>query len=295
MNILLTGKNGQVGFELQRSLSVLGNVHAIDASDCNLEDPNALRQVVQHVQPQIIVNAAAYTAVDKAETDTLVAQAVNATAPGVLAQEAERLGALCVHFSTDYVFDGTHTGAYTEHDTPNPLNVYGATKLAGEQAVQTACQRHIILRTSWVVGAHGNNFAKTMLRLAAERETLSIVDDQFGAPTSAALLADITAHIVHQAVRQPAASFPFGLYHATAGGRTNWHEYACHVINRAKQAGYPLKVTPDAITPIPASHYPTPATRPANSMLSTEKLCATFGLFMPDWRNGVDHILDQIL
>lgn len=273
MKLLLTGHNGQVGFELRRALAVLGEVIAIDSEDC---DP------------------AAYTAVDKAESEQALARAINARAPGVLAEEAKTLGALLVHFSTDYVFDGTKLGAYQESDTPNPSSVYGATKLAGERAIAAAGCRHLILRTSWVMGAHGGNFAKTMLRLAGERDTLSVVADHYGAPTSAALLADLTAHLVREAQRTP-ADFPYGLYHAVAAGETNWHAYACHVIERARAAGKAIPVAPDAIKAITTSDYPTPAKRPANSRLDTSLLRETFGLHLPDWKIGVDHILDQIL
>lgn len=293
MKILLTGKNGQVGFELRRSLAVLGEIVAVDAAECDLADAAAIRRLVHELQPSVIVNPAAYTAVDKAEGDAGTAHAVNTGAPGVLAEEASRLGALLVHYSTDYVFDGSKAGEYLEDDAPNPQSVYGASKLAGEQAVRQACQRHVILRTSWVVGAHGGNFAKTMIRLASEREALNVVADQFGAPTSAALLADLTAHLVRQATLGNA--FPYGTYHAVAGGVTNWHEYACHVIDRARAAGLPIKVAADAIRPIGTSDYPTPARRPANSRLSTRKLQETFNLRLPEWREGLDHILDQIL
>lgn len=294
MKLLLTGKNGQVGFELQRALAVLGEVVAIDSDDCDLADEAAIRRVLRDVRPDVIVNPAAYTAVDKAESEPALAQAINARAPGVLAEEARALGALLVHYSTDYVFDGTKDGAYLESDAPNPTSVYGATKLAGEQAVASACPRHLILRTSWVVGAHGGNFAKTMLRLACEREALSVVADQFGAPTSAALLADVTAHLVRQAQQAPNA-FPYGPYHAVAGGETHWHAYACHVIERARAAGKPVRVAPGAIKAIASADYPTPARRPANSRLDTRSLRTTFGLHLPDWKAGVDHILDQIL
>lgn len=293
MKILLTGKNGQVGFELRRSLALLGEIVAVDAAECDLADASAIRRLVHDVQPSVIVNPAAYTAVDKAEGDAGAAHAVNAGAPGVLAEEASRLGALLVHYSTDYVFDGSKAGEYLEDDAPNPQSVYGASKLAGEQAVREACQRHVILRTSWVVGAHGGNFAKTMIRLASEREALNVVADQFGAPTSAALLADLTAHLVRQATQGD--TFPYGTYHAVAGGVTNWHEYACYVIDRARAAGLPIKVAADAIRPIATSDYPTPARRPANSRLSTRKLQETFNLRLPEWREGLDHILDQIL
>jgi len=293
MKILLTGKNGQVGFELRRSLTVLGEIVAVDATECDLADAAAIRRLVQEVRPSVIVNPAAYTAVDKAEGDAETAQAINSGAPEVLAEEASRLGALLVHYSTDYVFDGSKAGEYLEDDAPNPQSVYGASKLYGEQAVRELCQRHVILRTSWVVGAHGGNFAKTMIRLASKREALNVVADQFGAPTSAALLADLTAHLVRQATQGD--TFPYGTYHAVAGGVTNWHEYACYVIDRARAAGLPIKVAADAIQPIATSDYPTPARRPANSRLSTRKLQETFNLRLPEWREGLDHILDQLL
>ncbi len=293
MKILLTGKHGQVGFELRRSLSVLGEVNAVDIAECDLSDAAAVRQLVQDYRPNVIVNPAAYTAVDKAEADEPLATKINVNAPAVFAEEAKRLGSMLVHFSTDYVFDGTKVGAYTEADTPNPQSVYGATKLAGELAVQTGCERHVILRTSWVVGAHGANFAKTMLRLAAEKDSLNVVADQFGAPTSAAMLADLTAHLVRQA-SVSADVFPYGLYHTVASGVTNWHEYACHVIERARAAGKSIRVPPDAVRAISTAEYPTPAKRPANSRLDTRKLSATFGLRLPTWQEGVDHVLDQI-
>ena len=202
MKILLTGKNGQVGFELQRALAPLGEVVAVDQHECDLSNPDAIRQLVAKVAPQVIINPAAYTAVDKAESEQQLAQAINGTAPGVFGEEAARLGALVIHYSTDYVFDGCASGAYLESDTPNPQSVYGKTKLAGEKALQASGADHLIFRTSWVFGAHGANFAKTMLRLAAEREGLKIVADQFGAPTSAALLADVTAQVLGQYKRQ---------------------------------------------------------------------------------------------
>lgn len=295
LKLLLTGANGQVGFELRRSLALLGDVLAVDQAQCNLSNPAAIRQLVQNYRPNVIVNPAAYTAVDKAESNPLVASAVNADAVQVLGEEAQKIGALVVHYSTDYVFDGRKDGAYTELDPTNPQSVYGATKLAGELALQATGAKHLILRTSWVVGAHGVNFAKTMIRLAAQRHQLSIVADQFGVPTSAALLADITAHLVREHQRNGGQGFAYGTYHAVAGGVTSWHEYACYVIERARAAGRPVLVAPDAILPITTADYPTPAQRPANSRLATTKLQQTFGLHLPHWRSGVDHILDQIL
>ena len=295
MKILLTGKNGQVGFELQRALAPLGEVVAVDQHECDLSNPDAIRQLVAKVAPQVIINPAAYTAVDKAESEQQLAQAINGTAPGVFGEEAARLGALVIHYSTDYVFDGCASGAYLESDTPNPQSVYGKTKLAGEKALQASGADHLIFRTSWVFGAHGANFAKTMLRLAAEREGLKIVADQFGAPTSAALLADVTAQVLGQYKRQGRTGFPFGLYHLVAGGCTTWHEYARTVVRAALAAGKPLKLTADDIVPITTADYPLPAPRPANSRLDTQRLRETFGLELPAWQSGLGHVLQQIL
>ncbi len=294
MKILLTGGNGQVGYELKRSLALLGEVHAPGRAELDLADEDALRRVVRDLQPQVIVNPAAYTAVDRAESDAAGAHAVNVRAPAVLAEEAQTLGSLLVHFSTDYVFDGDKPGPYVETDATAPQGVYGSTKLAGEAAVQAACSRHLILRTSWVVGAHGGNFLKTMLRLAGERDSLSVVGDQTGAPTSAALLADLTALLVREATHTP-ADFAYGLYHATAAGQTTWHAYACYVIERARSAGRTGLIDPQVIRSIASADYPTPAKRPANSVLDTRKLADTFGLRLPPWQEGVDRVLDQIL
>jgi dTDP-4-dehydrorhamnose reductase len=294
MRILLTGKNGQVGFELQRSLAPLGELIALDRAHCDLAKPDVLRALMREARPDVIVNAAAYTAVDRAESETEQARAVNARAPGVLGEEAQRLGALVVHFSTDYVFDGSKNEPYTETDPPNPQSTYGASKWAGEKALQASGARHLIFRTGWVAGVHGGNFAKTMLRLATERDNLAVVADQFGAPTSAALLADVTALLVRDAAQQPDA-FPYGLYHLAASGSATWHAYACHVIDRARAAGWPVKVAPQAIRAIRSDEYQTPARRPANSRLDTGHLCTTFDLHMPHWTRGVDHMLEQIL
>ena len=293
--ILLTGKNGQVGFELQRALAPLGEVVAVGTADCDLSDANAIRGLMQRVQPQLVVNPAAYTAVDKAESDADKARAVNAVAPGVLGEEASRLGASVIHYSTDYVYDGSKDGLYTESDPVSPQSVYGQTKLDGERALQAVTPRHVILRTSWVVGAHGGNFAKTMLRLAGDRDELKVVADQFGAPTSASLIADVTAHIARQMLRDGADGFPFGVYHLAASGETSWHAYAQYVIGEAIGMGKALKATPERVLPIPASSYPTPARRPQNSRLDTHKLRQTFGLHLPHWQEGVKHILQQIL
>jgi dTDP-4-dehydrorhamnose reductase len=295
MKLLLTGKNGQVGFELQRALAPLGEIVAVDHAECDLSDAEAIRALVRRVQPDVIVNPAAYTAVDKAESDQDTAYAVNAVAPGVFGEEAARLNALVVHYSTDYVFDGNKVGAYSEDDTPNPQSVYGQSKLAGEQALQASGAKHLTFRTSWVVGAHGNNFAKTMLRLAVDRDSLGVVADQWGAPTSAALLADVTAQLIRQHALAGDHTFPYGVYHLVAGGETNWHDYACYVIEAARAAGKPIKVTPDNIKAITTADYPLPAPRPANSRLDTRKLQDTFGLILPHWQLGISHILEQIL
>lgn len=295
MKLLVTGKQGQVGFELQRSLAPLGEVVAVDVADCDLSDANAIRQLVQAVRPDIIINPAAYTAVDRAESEPELAKAINAYAPGVLGQEAAKLGALVVHYSTDYVFDGCMPGAYLETDGTNPQSVYGRTKRDGELALQAATPKHLILRTSWVVGAHGGNFAKTMLRLAAERDSLSVVADQWGAPTSAALLADLTAQLIRHWQREREGGFAYGTYHVAAGGETNWCDYARFVIDEAIKSGKGMKVQPEAIQAITTADYPTPAKRPANSRLDTRKFCETFGLQLPHWQAGVSHILQQIL
>ncbi len=295
MKILLTGKHGQVGFELQRALAPLGEVHAVDYTECDLADATAISTLVRSVRPDLIVNPAAYTAVDKAESEPGLAHAINAVAPGVLGTEAEKLGAWVVHYSTDYVFDGRKSGVYMEDDLTNPLGVYGRTKQDGEIALQKSGARYLIFRTSWVVGAHGNNFAKTILRLALEREQLNVVADQYGAPTSAALLADITAQVVRQRQREGDENFPFGLYHLVAGGETTWCEYARFVVSETLAAGKPLKLVPEAIRGICSSDYPTAAKRPANSRLDTGKLRRTFGFELPDWQNGVRHVLQEIL
>ncbi|MEJ2793820.1 dTDP-4-dehydrorhamnose reductase [Iodobacter sp. LRB] len=294
LRILLTGKNGQLGFELQRSLAVLGSVIAVDREDCDLSDPDAIRALVARTQPHVIVNPAAHTAVDKAESEHELAHAINTIAPQVLADEAAKIGALLVHYSTDYVFDGTKDGWYSETDTPNPQSVYGKTKLAGELAIAAANPRHLIFRTSWVFGAHGGNFLKTILRLAGEREELKIIADQHGAPTAASLLADVTAHAIRQVLQTESVAESkscdlYGTYHLVAGGSTTWHGYAQSVVELAKSAGVAIKAA--QILPIPTSAYPLPAVRPANSQLSTEKLQAAFGLCMPDWQKGVTQVM----
>ena len=295
MKILLFGKGGQVGWELQRSLAPLGQVIALDhdstglcGSFANLE---GLAETVSKVAPDVVVNAAAYTAVDKAEAEVELARTINARAPAVLAAEAQKLGAWLVHYSTDYVFDGSGSAPWREDDVTGPLSVYGVTKREGEQAV-ARCARHLIFRTSWVYAARGANFAKTMLRLAQERDQLRVIDDQIGAPTGAELLADVTAHAIRNIQTQPKLA---GLYHLVAGGETSWHGYAQFVIDQARHAGQTVRVKPEAIEAIPTSAYPTPAQRPLNSRLDTRKLQEAFGLQLPDWRLGVERVITEML
>jgi dTDP-4-dehydrorhamnose reductase len=294
MKILLTGKDGQVGFELARALAPLGDVVAVGRADCDLADADALRVLVRAHAPDVIVNAAAYTAVDRAESERDAAFAVNARAPGLLGEEAARLGALVVQYSTDYVFGGAGSRPWTEDDAPAPRSVYGASKLAGERALLDACPRHLVLRTSWVLGAHGGNFAKTMLRLAAQHESLTVVDDQFGAPTSAALLADLTAHLVRQYAREGGDAFPFGSYHVAAAGETSWYDYARFVLGAAQAAGRILKAGPDEVRRVQTADYPTVAQRPLNSRLDTSRFRQTFGLRLPSWQEGAGQVLQHL-
>ena len=296
MRILLFGKTGQLGWELQRSLSPLGELVALDrhSSDfCgDIGNLPGLAETVQKVQPDVIVNAAAHTAVDKAESEPELASLLNALAPGVLAQEAAKLGALLVHYSTDYVFDGSGTRAWTESDAPAPLSVYGRTKLEGEQAIQSAQPHHLIFRTSWVYAARGGNFAKTMLRLAQEKERLTVIDDQFGAPTGAELLADVTAHAIRQVLRHPADA---GLYHMAASGETTWFKYAKYVLAQSVRAQAAIKIIVKELVPVATSAFPTPAARPHNSRLDTTRLQSNFGLNLPAWEQGVARMLAEIL
>ena len=297
MKILLLGKDGQVGWELQRALAPLGQLLALGptgqhALSGDLSQPESVAATVRAVAPDVVVNAAAYTAVDRAESEPEVARIVNAIAPGMLAAEVAALGAWMIHYSTDYVFDGSGTSPWTELDPVGPLNVYGRTKLEGEELIRASGCRHLILRTSWVYAARGNNFVRTMLRLAAERDSLSVIDDQIGAPTGAELLADVTAHSLVVARTRPEIS---GTYHVAAGGETSWHGYACRVIAFARAAGRPVKIEADAIRPVATSAFPTPARRPQNSRLATAKLQRAFGLALPDWTSGVDRALAELL
>lgn len=297
MKLLLLGKNGQVGWELQRSLAPLGELVALETASTDycgdLSRLDDLAASVRAVKPDVIVNAAAYTAVDKAESDAERARTVNALAPGVLAREAQALGAWLVQYSTDYVFDGSGSAPWAETAATGPLSVYGRTKLEGEQAILASGCRHFIFRTSWVYAARGGNFAKTMLRLAKERDKLTVIADQVGAPTGADLLADVTALALRSALF--GAAELSGLYHLAAAGETSWHGYASFVLTHARAAGVALKVAEDAVLPIPTSDYPTPARRPLNSRLDTAKLRQAFGLVLPPWRTGVARMLAETL
>ena len=299
MKILLLGKNGQVGWELQRSLAPLGDLVALGSNSSadstglcgDLSNLAGIAATVRAVAPDIIVNAAAHTAVDRAESEPELARLINAQAPGVLALEAARSGALLVHYSTDYVFDGSGDQPWIETDATGPLGVYGQSKLEGEQAILASGCRHLIFRTSWVYAARGANFAKTMLRLAQEREHLNVIDDQIGAPTGADLLADVTAHALRAAAHRPQV---LGLYHLAASGHTSWHGYASFVIQTAREAGLDIKVAPDSIERVASSAFVTAAVRPKNSRLNTHKLQAAFDLHLPDWQTGVARMLTEI-
>ena len=298
MKILLLGRGGQVGWELQRALGVLGEVVALDFDPSqnpqglcgDFTDLAGLERTVELVRPDVIVNAAAHTAVDKAESEPDIARTINALAPAALARAAIKTGAWLIHYSTDYVFDGSGDTPWTEADATGPLSVYGQTKLEGEQAVAQN-PKHLILRTSWVYATRGGNFAKTMLRLAGERESLTVINDQFGAPTSAELLADVTAHAIRTLQTRPDLA---GLYHCIAAGETTWHGYAQFVLAEAAALGLPLKATAEKVAPTPTSSYPTPAKRPLNSRLNTRKLQAAFGLTLPHWQAGVKRMLIEI-
>ena len=297
--VLLLGANGQLGFALGGALKVLGEVKALTRSEADFSNAFALRDtllpVVKKFQPHVIVNAAAYTAVDKAQTEPTIALQVNAQSVGILAELTQSVNAVLVHYSTDYVFDGAVDTPWVENDQTNPLSVYGQSKWLGECAVQQHCRKHLILRTSWVVGAHGNNFLKTMLRLAAERDGLRVVADQMGVPTSTDLLAKVTFDILQTMLPAAKDDARFSTYHLTASGETSWHAYAQYVIAGALKRGAYLTCKPESIEPIPTSAYPLPAPRPANSRLNTEKIRSTFGTELPAWQVGVDAILDALI
>jgi dTDP-4-dehydrorhamnose reductase len=285
MKILVTAAQGQVGWELRRTLATLGEVVAVDRHAMDLSDPDSVRKCIRDIQPGLIVNAAAYTAVDKAEAEPELAMMVNGTAPGIMAEEAKRMGAAIVHYSTDYVFDGSKATPYTEDDATNPINVYGRSKLAGEQAIQAVGAPHLILRTSWVYGARGKNFLLTILRLARERDELKIVDDQVGAPTWSRSIAETTAQMLAQRQSAAALAEVSGVYHLTAGGRTSWHGFTQAILAHSplfvSSAGKPL------LLPIPTSEYPLPAKRPMNSVIDNAKLATAFGLVQTEWETAL--------
>ena len=295
MKILLFGKNGQVGWELQRSLAPLGELVAPGRNDAglcgDLSNLEGLVRTMQTVRPDVIVNAAAHTAVDWAESEPELAHTLNALAPGVLAQEAAKLGAWLVHYSTDYVLDGSGSRPWTETDTPAPLSVYGRSKLEGERLIQAVCPRHLIFRTSWVYAARGGNFAETMLRLAQERERLTVINDQFGAPTGAELIADVTAHALRQCLRQPHDA---GLYHLAASGETSWHGYANQVLACARLMHSAIKIKATEVVAVPSSAFATAAQRPLNSRMDTTKLQHRFGLVLPQWEQGVGRMMGEL-
>ena len=293
--LLLAGKNGQVGWELQRTLATLGDVVAVDRQGMDLANPDSIRNAIRTIRPDLIVNAAAYTAVDKAESEPDLAMAINGIAPGIMAEEAKRLGAAMIHYSTDYVFDGAKSSPYTEEDAPNPLSVYGKTKLAGEQAIQAAGISHLIFRTSWVYGLRGRNFLLTILRLAKERDELKIVDDQIGAPTWSRMVAEATSQVLAQ-ILMPIAHHPLliaevsGLYHMTAAGRTSWYGFTKAILDSMPMQGaYP---SPNLI-PIPTVEYPLPAPRPLYSVLSNDRLINTFGIELPSWETALALCLEE--
>ena len=294
MKILVTGKNGQVGFELMRTLAPLGTVVGVGVKECDLAQSAAIDALLERVRPDIIVNPAAYTEVDKAESQPTIAHAVNAQAPKLLARYAARHNIPIIHFSTDYVFDGKKDGPYTEEDEAKPTSVYGKTKWLGEEAVRKLAAKHIIIRTSWVFGSHGVNFLKTMLKLAAERDKLSVVSDQYGAPTSARMLAEAVAQIITE-LGEPGSYRKYGTYHVAARGETSWHGYAQVVVERAIKLGLDLKISPKEIKPITTKEYPMPAPRPANSRLDTTKVSMTFSVSLPKWQDEVEKVIQELV
>jgi len=294
--LFLTGCSGQLGFELRRSLAPLGRVIAPDRVGCDLRNPEAIQRAMRMYRPAVVINAAAYTAVDRAENDVEVAFAVNAQAPQVLAEEIAAIGGLLVHYSTDYVFDGDKPTPYVETDVTRPLSVYGSSKLAGEQAIAGTGATALIFRTSWIAGAHGQNFAKTILALARESEHLDVVADQYGAPTTASLVADVTAQIIARHwLFGDRAIFPSGIYHLCASGEATWHSYAVEVLRYARLRGSVLKTEPGCVNAVSVAAHHSLTRRPSNSRLDTRKLQHTFGICLPDWREGMQHLLDQVL
>ncbi len=296
MKILLLGPNGQVGWELQRSLSPLGRLKACDRNTVDLENLDALRAVVRDYRPAAIVNAAAYTAVDKAESQPDKAECINVKAVELLANEAKHLDAWLLHYSTDYIFDGTKSGAYVEADKPNPLSVYGRTKLQGEEAIGQSGCRHLVFRTSWVYAVHGSNFVKTIIRLAGERDTLDVVADQVGAPTSAEFIADTTALCLYRMARDKTfGERAGGIYHLTPTGKTSWHGFASYILDEIRRLGVELRLRPENIRPVTTAEYPTAAKRPANSCLDTRKVIGAFGLHLPSWQFHAQRLIPELV
>jgi len=295
LKILVTGKRGQVGWELQRTLMPLGHIFAVDRESMNLADSSAIVQTIAHLKPDVIVNAAAYTAVDKAETEQSLAMQINGQAVQVLAEEAKKHHALLIHYSTDYVFDGTKSHPYSENDSTAPINYYGVSKLAGEQAIQAVASDYLILRTSWVYGNRGNNFLLTMLRLMQERETLTIVSDQHGTPTWSRFIAETTAHIIKQALQERTEQlFSSGIYHLTATGDTSWHGFAEMILQLAKKNAWQPELKIKTLDKIGTAHYPTPAKRPLNSRMATEALCERFSLHLPVWDEALALCMERL-
>ena len=291
MKILLLGANGQVGTELQRTLLVLGELKSCTRAQANLEDLQGIRSLIQDYQPNIIVNAAAYTAVDQAESDKDKAELVNTDAVGVMAHEAKNLDAWLIHYSTDYVFDGEKLNAYVESDPTSPINIYGNTKCKGEELITSSGCKHLIFRTSWVYGSHGNNFAKTMIRLFQEKDELSVVNDQIGVPTSAELIADVTSACLMQSLQKDTDLS--GVYHLAPNGNTSWYGFAEYLCEKGKFIVDGMSNCSVGLSPIATLQYPTPAKRPENSLLNTNKISQAFGVFMPMWQVHVDRFLNQ--
>lgn len=294
MKILLLGSTGQLGWELGRSLAPLGALCTPARDEADLCDPAGLRELFGRYRPEVVVNAAAYTGVDQAEREPDLAACVNARAVAILADEARRSDAVLVHYSTDYVFDGDKPGPYVEDDVAVPINAYGRSKLLGEEAIRASSAAHLIFRISWLYSPRRSNFARTMLQLAATRDVLRVVDDQAGAPTSAELVADCTAHALRRCIEAPRTGAPFGTYHLCAAGRTTWYAYARALINRARASGHPIRVCNENVVPIKSAEYPAAARRPANSLLDTNRLRTTFGLTLPDWQVGLDRFVEEI-
>jgi len=291
--ILVTGKNGQLGWEIQRTLMPLGKVVAVGRDEMDLSDVNSIKNIIEKVQPDVIVNTAAYTAVDKAQEESELANKINAIAPEVMANEAKRIGALLIHYSTDYVFNGDKSSPYLETDATAPINVYGESKLSGERNVQNSGADCITLRTSWVYSHRGQNFLKSILKLAAERKELGIVNDQIGAPTSARFIAEVSAHVIKQSLAERRDNqFESGLYHLVCEGRASWFDFASKIVELADKNKYALKIK--KINPIPGSEYPTPAKRPLNSCLSTLKLATKFNVVMIPWDECLKYCMNDL-